>query len=214
MKKLFYICILSLVTTSVFSQGMILHDPVTGRVFKADKYSAIRGTPFLFDKWLPGSASSERGTYHNMQLKLDAYDNVVYFNKNDEPYEFQEKIVSFTLVDPDTMYYRKGITGPGLKPEQFVRVLVEGKLGAYKSDIKMVSEMSEINSGMVKTFTGSTRYYISKDGKIELVKLNKSDIFEFIKDKEDKVKEYIDQQKISTKKEADFVNILKYYNSL
>jgi hypothetical protein len=35
-----------------------------------------------------------------------------------------------------------------------------------------------------------------------------------MKDKEDAIKEFIDKNKLPTKKEGDFVKILKYYNSL
>lgn len=198
-----------------YGQVMVLHDPVTARSFSTEKYSAIKGTPFLYDKWTPGSATSARGTYKDLQLKLDAYENILYFSKDEFTFEFQETIKSFTLIiEGDTLHFKRGLTGSNLKANQYVQVLTEGKLSLYRSDIKSISEMSEINAGMVKTFISSNRYYIGTDDKLELVKLNKGDIFEYFKDKEDKVKAYMDANKIGTKKEADFAKILKYYNTL
>ncbi len=214
MKKLILVSVFAFATCMAFSQDMVLHDPVTGKSFSSEKYSEIRGTPFLYDKWIPGTATSARGIYKDLQLKLDSYNNILYFYKDETPYEFQEPIKSFMLINPDTLRFKKGISGSGLKADQWVQVFTEGKIGFYRSDIKLVSEMSEINVGMVKTFTNSSRYYISKDGKTELVKLSKGDIFEHIKDKEDQVKAYIDANNIGTKKEGDFAKILRYYNSL
>jgi len=201
--------------THGFTQSMILYDPVSARTFSSEKYSAIKGTPFLYDKWIPGSATSARGTYNDMQLKLDAYENILYFSRDESTYEFQEKIISFTLLNSgDTLKFKMGLTGSNLKANQYAQLISEGKVSLYRSDIKSISEMSEINAGMVKTFISSTRYYIRKDDKLDLVKLNKSDIFEYLKDKEDKIKEFMDANKIGTKKESDFARILNFYNSL
>lgn len=214
MKKIYTLLLLIICVMTVSAQ-MVLHDPVTGRTFDADKYSATRGTPFLFEKWMPGTATSDRGVYPNLELKLDAYNNVLYFNRDDQPHEFMDHIKSFTLRSgTDTLYFKKGITGSNLKADQFVQVLADGNLGFYRSDIKTISEMSEINAGIVKTFNTSTRYYILKNGATQLVKLNKGDILEYMKDKEDKVKEYMDSNKIQGKKENDLVKIIRYYNSL
>jgi hypothetical protein len=214
MKKIF---ILSLLIFSLLtgSAQLVLHDPVTGRTFDADKYSSTRGTPFLFEKWMPGTATLDRGIYTNLELKLDAYNNLLYFNRDDQPHEFIDQINSFTLISGnDTLYFRKGITGSNLKADQYVQVLADGKLAFYKSDIKSISEMSEINAGIVKTFTTLTRYYINRNGKTELVKLNKGDILEYMKDKKDMMEEYMNANKVQGKKEADLVKIIRYYNRL
>ncbi len=213
MKKIFLITISLLWYTILLSQN-VLYDPVTNRTFKADKYSEIKGSAFLYDKWLPGSATSSHGIYKNLKLKLDAYESVLYFNKEDESYEFQEPVSSFVIANNnDSLRFIKGLTSNGLKPEQFVQVLASGKLNFYRSDIKTVSEMSEINAGMVKTFINSTRYYIIKDGKTEITRLNK-EIVEYMNDKKEQVKNYIDANNLSTKKEPDIANLIRYYNTL
>ena len=212
MKKMFLLSFTILCCVAGSAQ-MVLHDPVTGRTFDVERYSSTRGTPFLFEKWLPGTATSERGIYKNLELKLDAFTNTLYFNRNDELYEFIEQIKSFTIISGDTLYFKKGLSGNNLKPDQYVQVLAEGKVNFYKSEIKSITEMSEINAGMVKTFISSTRYFISKDDKLEMVKLNK-DILDFMGDKKDQIKDFMDSNKISAKKESDFVKIIRLYNSL
>lgn len=208
-----------LISSPLFSQIMILHDPVSARVYNTEKYSGINGSPFLYDKWITGTATIARGHYDSIELKFDVYSSTLYFNKDGESYEFKDEIKSFILKpavsDSSTyQYYKKGISGSGLKPHQFVQVLFEGRLSLYKSDIRLLSEVNEINAGVVKTFSNSSRYFIMKDNTLQLIKLNKKEIFDIIKDKENQVESYISENKLSTKKESDFVTILKYYNSL
>jgi hypothetical protein len=208
------LAILLLTDISINAQGMTLYDPVTSRTFDSDKYSSMKGSPFLYEKWNAGTATSQRGVYNELELKLDSYANILYYNREDNLYEFLEDIRSFVIFNGDSMYFKKGLSAPSLKPNQYVQVLAEGKMSLYRSEIKQISEMSEINAGMVKTFTTSTRYYVTKDGQTQLIKLNKSDVLGFMKDKETEIKDYIEKNNIGTKKEADLAKIIKYYNSL
>lgn len=201
------------------AQVIQLYDPIANRTFDTERYSGIRGTPFLVDKWQKGSVLTVKGIYQNLELKFDAYENKLYFNKNDESFEFQDPIISFTFIPnpSDTslnMKYIKGLSGSGLTPNQFVKVLAEGKVSLYRSDIKAVSEMSEINAGMVKTFANVTRYYVVKDKVTQLIKINKSEIMNLVKDQEAKIQAYISEHKISIKNESDAAEILFYYNQL
>jgi hypothetical protein len=207
--------ILSLVLAySVQAQIIIMQDPVSARTFNGDKYSGMKGSPFLYDKWLPGAVTTPKGIYPNLELKLDAYSNLVYHKKNDEPYEIQDEIKSFYLLASDTLHFKKGLSGKTLAPGQFVQVLAEGKVSFYRSDIKLISEMSEINSGMIKTFIAATRYFIVKDGQTILVRLNKNDIIEYLGDQQEKVKAFIEENRIAGKKEVEISRIIDFYNTL
>jgi hypothetical protein len=219
MKYIFLWSILFLNSQIIFSQILALEDPVSASVFGAEKYAGINGAPFLYDKWVAGTATVSRGTYKNLELKLDSYSNILYFNKDDIPNEFKENVTHFTLMpevsDSSTYeYYRKGISGPGLKIEQYVRILFEGDLSFFKSEIKLVTDVSQINTGIIKTFNTSTRYYIMKDNLARIIKLNKKEVLEVLKDKEDKIQFYITEKKLSLKKEPEFIELIKYYNSL
>lgn len=215
--------VLLLLACSFFSglkaQVMQLYDPIANRAFDSERYSGIRGTPFLVDKWQKGSVLTSKGVYQNLELKFDAYENKLYFNKDDESFEFQDPIISFTFIPKpsDTsqnMRYIKGMNGSGLTPNQFLKVLVEGKISLYRSDIKAVSEMSEINAGMVKTFANITRYYVVKNNVTQLIKMNKTEILNLVKDQEAKIQAYMNEHKISLKNESDAAEILFYYNQL
>src|SRR5688572_7578190 len=161
--KIFVLLIFFSISTRVFSQVMVLHDTISARVFSTERYSGINGSPFLYDKWIAGSVTVDKGVYNNLELTLDAYSNKLYFNKNDELYEFEDAVKGFTLklVPADSasfLYFRNGFSGDGLRNDQFVQIITEGKIALYKSDIKLLTEVNEINKGRIKTFGDASKY--------------------------------------------------------
>lgn len=131
-----------------------------------------------------------------------------------------DKIISVQLFPkwPDTsnqMVFIKGLNQAGLKPDQYIQVLVSsGTVQFYRSDIKQVSEMSEINAGMVKTFANTSRYYIKKGDELKFIRLNKEDILPFFVDKEAAINAIIIERKLNLKKEGDIVQAILAYNNL
>jgi hypothetical protein len=113
------------------------------------------------------------------------------------------------------LVFIKGLNQGGLKPEQYVQVLVgAGAVQFYRSDIKQVSEMSEINAGMVKTFSNTSRYYIKKGDQFKFIRLNKDDIMAFLMDKEVDINAIITEKKLNLKREGDIAQAIQAYNSL
>lgn len=219
MKKLLSTAVAVFLCLIVFSQNMVLHDPVSQKQFNSEKYSNVNGSPFLFDKWMSGTATVPMGTYKKVMLKFDAYGNTLFFNKDDEPFEFQYPIKSFILmpVEGDStsyLYFKRGISGDGLNMEQFVQALTEGRVGLYKSHLKLLSDMNEINRGVVKTFNTSVRYFITIGGVAKQIKINKKELLAALQDKAQEVEKYMNDKKLSMRKESDLINVIQYYNSL
>jgi hypothetical protein len=205
---------------NVQAQLLQLQDPVSSKNFNPEKYAGIRGTPLLVDKWQHGSVITNKGYYADLELKIDLYDNQVFFNKNDESFELLDQIIAVRLFPkwPDTVnqqVFIKGMNQNNIKPEQYVQVLVaQGTVQFYRSDIKQVTEMSEINAGMVKTFANTSRYFVKKGDQFKLVKLNKEEIMPFLGEKEAEINDFIAKKKLNLKKEADFVQLIQAYNAL
>jgi len=218
MKKVFIPFILMLVFQTSQAQLLQLQDPVSSKNFNPDKYAGIRGTPLFQDKWIHGSVVTSKGIYPDLELKIDLYDNILFFNKDDASFELLDQIISVKLFPkwPDTLQqliFVKGMSQNGLKPEQYVQALVgAGAIQLYRSDIKQVTEMSEINAGMIKTFANTSRYYIKKGDQFKLVKLNKEEIMPFLMDKEAELNSVMDAKKLNLKKEADIIQIIQAYN--
>lgn len=220
MKKIILFFLWSLAVQNVQAQLLQLQDPVSTKNFNPDKYAGIRGTPLLVDKWQHGSVITTKGYYADLELKLDLYDNQLFFNKNDESFELTDQIVAVRFFPkwPDTtnqQVFIKGMTQNSIKPEQYVQVLVpQGQVQLYRSDIKQVTEMSEINAGMVKTFANTSRYFVKKGDQFKLVKLNKEEIMPFLAEKEAEINDFIAKKRLNLKKEADFVQIIQAFNAL
>ena len=168
MKKIIICILLRFALQNVQAQLLQLQDPVSNKNFNPEKYAGIRGTPFLQEKWIHGAVTTNLGIYNDLELKIDLYDNILFYNNGGEPFELIDKIVEVKLFPkwPDNkneMVFIKGMNQAGIKPDQYIQVLVgTGAVQFYRSDIKQVSEMSEINAGMVKTFANASRYYIKK----------------------------------------------------
>jgi len=212
--------ILLLSSTLLEAQNvMSLQDPVSTKNFNSEKYSGIRGTPFLMDKWIKGTVTTPVGVYQNLELKLNVYDNIIVYNKQDEPFELTDKIINFTLMvkesDPSTwLLFRKDLTGTDLSKNQYVQVLYEGKVSLYKQPTKQLAEISEINAGIVKTFSSNSKYYLLINNVAQFVRLNKTELLDALKDNKDQLQLFVADKKLSFKKETDAIDLLKYYNTL
>jgi hypothetical protein len=220
MKKI-YLSILLCISffANIQAQNMQLFDPVANRTFNTEKYTDIRGVPFLFDKWIKANVYNDKGVYEGLEIKYDLYENKLYFNKNDQSYELQDNVLNFVLFPKagdasSAMYYKKGFKGSGLNESQYVQVLADGNIQLIKSDVKSLTEMSEINAGMVKTFATTTRYYIINKAETKIVRLNKSEILPYLQDKDAQIQTYITEKGLNLKKDADLIALIKYYNTL
>ena len=220
MKYLILPLFLCLSLSNSNAQILQLQDPVSSKNFNPEKYSGIRGTPFYQDKWIHGNVTTNLGIYNDLELKINLYDNAVFFSKDGEPFELLDKIISVELFPkwPDNtnqLVFTKGMNQAGLKPEQYIQVLVgTGTVQFYRSDIKQVSEMSEINVGMVKTFSNTSRYYLKKGDQFKFIRLNKEDILPFFGDKEADINSFITEKKLNLKREGDIIQAIQAYNSL
>ena len=206
MKKMIICILLCFGLQNVQAQLLQLQDPVSSKNFNPEKYAGIRGTPFLQEKWVHGSVTTNLGVYNDLELKIDLYDNILFFNNGGEPFELIDKIVEVKLFPkwPDNkneLLFTKGLSQAGIKPEQYIQVLVgTGAVQFYRSDIKQVSEMSEINAGMVKTFANASRFYIKKGDQFKLIRLNKEDVMSFLIDKDAAINAVITEKKLNLKK--------------
>ena len=93
MKKMIICILLCFGLQNVQAQLLQLQDPVSSKNFNPEKYAGIRGTPFLQEKWVHGSVTTNLGVYNDLELKIDLYDNILFFNNGGEPFELIDKIV-------------------------------------------------------------------------------------------------------------------------
>lgn len=220
MKKI--IAALAFISTahvSIAQETAPMHDPISNRYIKVEKYSGIKGSPFVYDNEMKGVVTTNKGSYELENMKFNCYDNILQYTINEEPFEITDQIMFFefyakpTDASP-TIRFEKGFSGSGIKPDQFARLFTQGKVKFIRFDTKSLTDMNEINVGIIKTFADVTKWYIVKDVSVSLVKLNKAEITALLSDQADAVQQYINAQSLNLKKEDDCTKLINYYNSL
>ena len=216
--RLIFILNSFLCLSSIFSQVQI-QDPLSGRLLSVSKYGGINGNPFLYDRWTNGDVIIKKGVYANILLKYDAFSNVLYFNRNEELFEFEDEVLSFVLkpVREDSSTYQffvKGLEGVDVKSNQFLQELYKGKYGFYKATFVFLSEMNKINEGTVKSFQKAEKYYFKSDDKISQVILNKKDVLALFGKRQIDVESFATAAGLTYKKESDLLKMIQYFNTI
>ena len=112
------------------------------------------------------------------------------------------------------LYFRNGFSGVGVTPKQYVQILTEGKIELVKLESKAVTEMSEINAGIIKSFITTTKYFVRKVDVLQGIKFNKKELSLLMKDKESMMNEFVEKNSLSFKKEEDVRAMIDHYNQL
>jgi len=231
------IILLLIIPTLTFSQefGDVAH-------LKKEDYSKIKGNPYLFKDWVKADIIHlEKENIEGAMIKFDLYDgsievkdhdvlldnsNLVEINGerlmilNDQYYN---KIIitrknnpeAFKNFDVDTIQLTKGIHRDYLRT--YGVVFYNGDkvklVNTYNVDVRE----SKINSpGKIITkqkFTRNKGYALIIDKEKIKVKLKDKDFYKAL-GKKDALKKFKKENKLKLKKVNEFVELLKYYESL
>lgn len=218
MKKILCLILTGFCLQISFSQ-ITLHDPTTSRYFDGQKYTGILGTPFLFKEWIKGSVVTPKGIYQNLELKYDAYENMLLFNKEEKSYGFEDEVKEFVLMknvmDSNSyQYFIKGVIADGLSSNKYVQTLSNGKIKLYKQISKLMTEVNQVNEGTKKSFTNVTKYFAGAEGHIQQINFNKKELLFLLKDMDAEMQQFIKDRSINFKKEEDAAALINYYNQL
>ncbi len=223
MNKIYYLIILLFITLNVFSQTERQQwDPVTGNLLFYHQTEKIEGSPFLKDKWIDASVKVENGyVFKHVSLKLDIYNSVFVFNRNDTAYELGNYVVEvqFSPNYPDTtqkLIFRKGFSiNNSINNSKFLQVLVEGKITLLKYYQKETEEYTEYgNAVKFKRFNDKETYYTLKDGEYKLLSLSKKNLENLLQTQYGKIDAFLKGKDLSGKDENGWIAALNYSNSL
>lgn len=214
-------CLYSLFTVAILcfpflsqSQQMVLNDPVSNSYFSSTKYAGIKGSPFLFEDLKKGEVTTEKGIYKNLELKFDIYENALYFKNKDQMLAFADKITGFEIISENVAHkFRNGFNSKLFKPETFVEVLVEqNDFLLVKSTVINITEINEINAGLIKTFKQTDRYLVKTPGSddFKMVKLNAKELESIFPEKAKAIQNYIKSEKINIRNENGFVRAFQF----
>jgi hypothetical protein len=221
MKFIFLMLLATILGASLTAKaqgGQYYLDP-KGKPFEQRNYIDIDGDPFVFNKWLPGRAITDKGhVYDNLKLKYNVYDDQLTFIylDTDEPLLFVEPIKSFVVFNPTALTFANGFPAIDKQTVQtYYQVLATGKGYLLKKYVKNMVETKAYNAATItKRFIDDIAYYIYRDGKITPLKRNKEAVLAATADKSTQIIEYLKTNNIGFKKDEDLSKLFNYYYTL
>jgi hypothetical protein len=183
----------------------------------------IEGSPYFYENWMPGEAVLSDGkTYKNLLLKYDELSGSLIFKYKmaDTALAFAIPAVGFRFYSlagknlPGYIYFKNGFDRiDGANTNTFYQVLSDGDTELLKITTKRIVKTQEFGSPVVKGHVeGKASYYIAKNKKLVRVKNDNKAVLAVLSDKEEKIKQYIADNKLDVKNDSDFAAVINYYN--
>ncbi|MEO5782594.1 MAG: hypothetical protein ABIQ07_04945 [Ginsengibacter sp.] len=164
--------------------------------------------------WLINSA--------NGLIKINIYENKIYFLRNDTTYELYSDNVSEVSIVNDSQNASKNSLlsignnyEAGIAHDKFVQIYSKGKVSLIKIlKTEIRKEYDEIHLKTVTKFTDLGQYYIVDNGKFDKAVFSKNYFYALIADKKDAMDLFLKKQNPNLKTPEGFALALNYYNSL
>ena len=197
------------------AQGNNLQD-FNGKPIMNNKVSETEGNYFVHENYEKAIMVLAGGKeIPDMKVKLDLKNNKVYYiNEEGAEMEAVTKVKRIIFTDKGTVY-ENGF--PAVNKQDagtFYKVVVSGKASVLLLTQYLESEYKEFNSATTtKRIDKVIEVYGASPNVI--TRLSKEDdVMALLSDKKKDVYAYILKNNLKCKKQADFENVVKYYNSL
>jgi hypothetical protein len=188
-------------------------------LYAKSEYKA-EGTYFFPEKMGYGNVKVRNGKYYQgLKIQLNLLENQLVYQDNLGQMmvaAIPVEKVEFTLGEKKRVF-RTGYPAVDAQSEQtFYEVLDSGKLSLLKLHKVNWMDKKEFNASIITRIfdIGNQLYvYSEKTGIIKLSK-NREEFLSYFGDKAKKVSLHMDTNDLKLKKEADLLEIFKYYNTL
>lgn len=210
---LFFFSVAARAQSELLPFGDVKRTPLT-----VIKYTDVEGNPYLYDFWVKGKVTLKNGkSYSNDSLKYDLIDDKLIFKNDDGTLmHFAEPVKSFDLLSKDQtiLHFRNGLpVTNGLNPESYFQIIYDGKVPLFKRTGKFVTESKQYSSASsTKLFNTTYSYYSLQNGVLTKIPLNKKTIINLFGIEEQQLNDYLKQEKIDFKKDADLNKLFTYFN--
>ena len=186
-----------------------------------DKYPPFAsGSPYFIDEWSNADVELEHGeTFKDIKMRLDLVDNTMQY-VSPEGHELVASSAIKTVVFKDSAsggqykFINSSFLGMTKAKGAWLLELVSGHACFYKQIIKSINEPKNyMPGGTETTINSSEEYFIYADSILLPIKKIK-DVPGMLHYKFKEVDKYMNENKLTGKSEAGFIELIKYYNSL
>lgn len=187
-------------------------------VFTENRYSKVKGSPYLFDDWSKGTIYAADGEVqpHN-QINFNGQNGKVEVKEGgDKIIALNAKLYNKIEIEVDGQKHVFANRLRGEKDLTYYEVIYGGKdlyfLKKFESDIK---EDDVANYGVSKSqnrFVPETRHYILRNGQMEFTPRSKGKILKFFNSS--KLKKYVKKEKLNLRDDTDLRKALAYFEGL
>lgn len=226
----FFFCFLaanfvfSQTTNPAPKQPLWMDGAYTGHDFR---YEGFKGSPLFINEWINGQISLADGrVFDDVPLKYNAYTKGLFMKSpaGDSIAVFSNLVNSFIIKDSvskSDFVFKRYPLAKFLKKQGsdlYFLVLYEGKTSLLKLISKVIKKADYkdpySNNVRYDTYEDANEYYILKaDNSLIKIKKSKKALIETFIDKEEDLNEYITQQNLAVKTEAELVRIVAKYDT-
>lgn len=192
-----------------------------GRPVLAKTVVGAQGEELLYADWRKGNVVTADGkTYKDVVLLYNLLNDQLFFQGIDgQSMLFVTPVREFVINDSITgiwrMFRKGGTTVTPSEGDPFYEVLADGRMQLLKRNKKKISEVTEYNSvGAKKLIVDEVFYYLLTNGTLQNVKRDKESLKKALPDLSLKIDEYASVHKPNLKKEASFIEMIKFLNNL
>lgn len=182
----------------------------------------VSGSAYLIRDWTAGVIKFSSGrTTNQFKLKFDCIANRVLLQFNGSSYATESKIREFVIYpkgfsSQDSMVFRKSFPAIDMANEEtYYQVLLDDSAVLLKLHLKLVSEERQLVSKIVyRRIRDDLKYFLLLNGKMAELPADKSAIPNLFGDKASLIKEFIETKQLKFRSQQDFIDLLKFFNSL
>ncbi len=233
MKKFFLLIIISAGLDAAAQRVVDLSKPENINIIRQNFYivgnepfsnlqyvKVIEGTPFYSDNWMKGTVYFDDGTgYTGLYLKIDMLKGDIHFRaEDDKAMIIQAKLKEVVLTDTVTGNSHHFVNSAFWENNDiyngWYQLIVKGNASLYKLNRKIMRENKLYGSSTTEQQIETKPQYLLVYKQAAFPVKKWKEIPEILQDKKIEIADFIKRRDMEGKTDADYVNVVEYYNGL
>jgi hypothetical protein len=198
---------------------MVMLISVSASIAQQASAQKIEGTPYLDEKYVDGEIYFGESARTKAPVRYNIYQDLMEYQQNGKALVLDPSTKIKKVQMGDITFIVEKLTLDGKTKYGFLNLLDSGKVTLFSR--KMMRYQAPLKGraldggDMPAKFSKMSDLYFYKIGTGELQEVGSlKDLIASLPDKQDEIKQYVKQEKLSPKKEDELRKLIQYYNSL